>query len=58
MFVIAEGVETAEQHAYLTAHGCHAFQGHLFSRPVPLARFEELARQRGMRQGPDGRTAS
>ena len=41
--VIAEGVETAEQHAFLMEHGCHAFQGYLFSRPVVLARFEEYA---------------
>ncbi|TDO09757.1 bifunctional diguanylate cyclase/phosphodiesterase [Halomonas ventosae] len=34
--VIAEGVETEAQRAWLMAHGCHAFQGYLFSRPVPL----------------------
>jgi diguanylate cyclase (GGDEF)-like protein/PAS domain S-box-containing protein len=43
--VIAEGVETAEQHAFLMEHGCHAFQGYLFSRPVPAERFEQFARQ-------------
>jgi diguanylate cyclase (GGDEF)-like protein/PAS domain S-box-containing protein len=47
MFVIAEGVETAEQHAFLMEHGCHAFQGYLFSRPVPLAQFEDFTRRRG-----------
>ncbi|WP_163559616.1 EAL domain-containing protein [Halomonas sp. NO4] len=33
--VTAEGVETAEQHRWLKAHGCHSFQGYLYSRPVP-----------------------
>lgn len=39
--VIAEGAETDEQREFLDSHGCHAFQGYLFSRPVPLAQFEE-----------------
>ena len=32
--VIAEGVETAEQHAQLSALGCQYAQGFYFSRPV------------------------
>ena len=40
--VIAEGVETEGQHAFLLAHGCHAFQGYLFSRPVPIGAFEQF----------------
>jgi diguanylate cyclase (GGDEF)-like protein/PAS domain S-box-containing protein len=35
--VVAEGVETKEQQAYLTDCGCHVIQGYLFSRPVPEA---------------------
>ncbi|SDS10171.1 PAS domain S-box-containing protein/diguanylate cyclase (GGDEF) domain-containing protein [Pseudomonas oryzae] len=33
--VVAEGVETAAQMAFLLENGCAAFQGYLFSRPVP-----------------------
>ena len=40
--VIAEGVETEAQLAFLRAHDCPAFQGYLFSRPVALAQFEAL----------------
>ena len=35
--VIAEGVETSAQQAWLVAHGCHAFQGFYYGRPVPVA---------------------
>jgi diguanylate cyclase (GGDEF)-like protein/PAS domain S-box-containing protein len=35
MTAIAEGVETAAQHAYLRHHGCDEFQGYFFSRPLP-----------------------
>jgi diguanylate cyclase (GGDEF)-like protein/PAS domain S-box-containing protein len=40
--VIAEGVETEQQRAFLANLGCHAFQGYLFSRPLPLHEFELL----------------
>ena len=40
--VIAEGVETAAQRAFLQAEGCGHYQGYLFSRPLPLADFEDL----------------
>ena len=38
--VIAEGVETEEQREFISRLGCHAFQGFLFSRPLPLEEFE------------------
>ncbi|MDD5331139.1 MAG: EAL domain-containing protein [Sulfuricella sp.] len=45
--VIAEGVETEEQLAFLSQHGCDEIQGYYFSRPVPP---EELARMLDKRQ--------
>ncbi|MEK6748436.1 MAG: EAL domain-containing protein [Pseudomonadota bacterium] len=33
--VVAEGVERAEELAWLRAHNCNAAQGYFFSRPVP-----------------------
>ncbi len=36
MAVVAEGIETQEQAAFLREHGCHTGQGFLFSRPVPI----------------------
>jgi len=40
--IIAEGVETEEQYAYLHALRCHEMQGYLFSPPLPANQFEEL----------------
>jgi len=40
--VIAEGVETEEQLAFLVRVGCHAYQGYLFSRPVSAVDFQRL----------------
>lgn len=42
--VIAEGVETEAQRDFLRRHQCHAWQGYLFSRPLPLADFETLVK--------------
>jgi diguanylate cyclase (GGDEF)-like protein/PAS domain S-box-containing protein len=40
--VIAEGVETAEDLAFLQDHECHEAQGYYFSRPVPAEQFALL----------------
>lgn len=40
--VVAEGVETAEQAAFLRANGCDAAQGFFYSKPLPKAEFVKL----------------
>jgi EAL domain-containing protein (putative c-di-GMP-specific phosphodiesterase class I) len=45
MEVIAEGVETEAQRAFLERHDCQLFQGYLFSKPVPIEQFELLLKK-------------
>ncbi|MCF8178516.1 MAG: PAS domain S-box protein, partial [Sulfuritalea sp.] len=44
--VIAEGVETESQRAFLVSSGCYTFQGYFFSRPLPIWEFEKYATRR------------
>jgi diguanylate cyclase (GGDEF)-like protein/PAS domain S-box-containing protein len=41
---LAEGIETAEQRAFLIEHGCPLGQGYLFSKPVPAEQVEPMVR--------------
>nr|WP_228748024.1 EAL domain-containing protein [Bradyrhizobium sp. BR 10289] len=44
MTVVAEGVENAEQEAFLRTHGCDEMQGFLISKPLPARQMAELLR--------------
>jgi EAL domain-containing protein (putative c-di-GMP-specific phosphodiesterase class I) len=65
MTVVAEGVETAAQQAFLREHRCDEMQGYLFSRPVPPRELAKLLRSPPVlvspplqpeAQGPPGRS--
>lgn len=42
LIVIAEGVETVEQQAFLAQEGCDLIQGYLLSRPLTVEQFSDL----------------
>jgi diguanylate cyclase (GGDEF)-like protein len=42
LIVLAEGVETREQHRFLQALGCHQLQGFLFSPAVPASEIDRM----------------
>ena len=43
--IVAEGVETEIQMAYLSNYGCSMFQGYFFSKPCSIAHFVQLLNQ-------------
>ena len=45
MQVIAEGVETAEQEAYIISEGCHEGQGYHYSKPLPARELAAFLKQ-------------
>ena len=49
--ILAEGVETEIQHAFLVQEGCDAMQGYLTGRPQPIADYaKQVGRQAAARQ--------
>jgi EAL domain-containing protein (putative c-di-GMP-specific phosphodiesterase class I) len=52
--LVAEGVETPEQHQYLARMGCHEGQGYLFGRPMSAAALVEWLADREV-VSPDSR---
>jgi len=42
MSIVAEGVETAEQLAFLTPEDCDSVQGYLIGKPLPIAQYSAL----------------
>ncbi|NVZ64638.1 EAL domain-containing protein [Pseudomonas gingeri] len=45
MQVIAEGVETVEQEAYIISEGCHEGQGYHYSKPLPARELSAYLKQ-------------
>ena len=43
--VVAEGVETKEQLAFLHENSCHIFQGYYFSKPLTYEKFENYYKE-------------
>lgn len=39
LYILAEGIETAEQLDFFRSLGCIEFQGYFFGRPMPLVEF-------------------
>ncbi|WHY87309.1 EAL domain-containing protein [Neobacillus novalis] len=49
--VIAEGIETDEQLAFLKKNDCGTGQGYLFSRPIPAEQMDEYLVNRNRKSG-------
>ncbi|MBN1142314.1 MAG: EAL domain-containing protein [Deltaproteobacteria bacterium] len=48
---VAEGVETKDQLAFITRHGCDEYQGFLFSKPVPPDQMAAFLRRKAPENG-------
>ena len=56
--VVAEGVETDEQLAFLAREACGEIQGYLIGRPQPIKNYDELVGREGKSRTPKLRLAS
>ena len=52
MTVVAEGVENAQQEAFLRSHACDEMQGFLFSKPLPPIQLAELLKPQALAASP------
>ena len=57
LLVVAEGVETEAEQAFLQAHGCDMAQGFLHARPIPAPQFEAWLAAAGRPRGAGGAPA-
>jgi diguanylate cyclase (GGDEF)-like protein/PAS domain S-box-containing protein len=48
--ILAEGVETEAQHAFLVQEGCEEVQGYLTGRPLPIADYTKLVGRQAVAQ--------
>ncbi|HOB20877.1 MAG TPA: EAL domain-containing protein, partial [Candidatus Atribacteria bacterium] len=48
ILLVAEGIETEEQHRHMKMLSCYAGQGYLFARPMPEGDFKAILRQGGL----------
>ena len=50
MSILAEGVESKSQHAFLLQEGCDEVQGYLTGRPLPIAEYAKLVGRQAIAQ--------
>ena len=55
--VVAEGVETKDQRAFLAAEFCDSLQGYLIGRPRPIDDYAELLGRQAVVAAEDARAA-